>query len=272
MAQQNNKATMDTKAIEDMLASPRARALVRELLRKPRESLKERASRDLAKVASQYPNISKKVFVAAAKVAWDSEHPQGQAECTRPYLVFVKKTMDKLKKDHISTDKPFNPREAMRVIATMWEERDKTAGAGAGAGADATNIQSTSGQAPNPVTENHDMSDRVPEQDSDDDDWVCGEPPCLPVTTVLTGNATASDGEESESDDEDLENSGEMCEVCHKTTNAATMLLCDGVKCNKGYHMSCIGLTDMPMERRWYCNQCITSSKRIGKKRVRLDL
>lgn len=47
----------------------------------------------------------------------------------------------------------------------------------------------------------------------------------------------------------------QACQVCHKVTRGAHMLLCD--KCNEGWHMKCL---DPPLHRRptgdWFCPRC----------------
>ncbi|KAI1005930.1 hypothetical protein K3495_g2290 [Podosphaera aphanis] len=46
------------------------------------------------------------------------------------------------------------------------------------------------------------------------------------------------------------------CEACHKTSSSKDnpMLLCDGSDC--GYHIKCLGLTQVPEIEPWYCPKC----------------
>uniref|UniRef100_A0A336LMZ6 CSON005998 protein n=1 Tax=Culicoides sonorensis TaxID=179676 RepID=A0A336LMZ6_CULSO len=48
------------------------------------------------------------------------------------------------------------------------------------------------------------------------------------------------------------------CEICHRSDNEHTMLLCDG--CDHGFHMECLTprLREVPLGS-WYCRRCITS-------------
>lgn len=65
----------------------------------------------------------------------------------------------------------------------------------------------------------------------------------------MSQNSTESTQERSPAKDEI------KCAVCGGADDAAKMPLCD--KCDKAYHILCIGLPAVPEEAWWFCNDCI---------------
>ncbi|CAG9311674.1 unnamed protein product [Blepharisma stoltei] len=45
------------------------------------------------------------------------------------------------------------------------------------------------------------------------------------------------------------------CQICHLSNDEENLLLCDS--CNKGFHISCINLSHIPILEEWFCKKCI---------------
>ena len=65
----------------------------------------------------------------------------------------------------------------------------------------------------------------------------------------MSENSTESTQDRSPAKDEI------QCVVCGGADDAANMPLCD--KCDKAYHIRCIGLAAVPEEDVWFCTDCI---------------
>lgn len=46
-----------------------------------------------------------------------------------------------------------------------------------------------------------------------------------------------------------------VCQLCHRADDEATMLICD--ECLDGFHVECLGLSDVPATDLWSCPACV---------------
>ena len=225
-----------------------------------RVSNKDKALKEMKKIAKAYPKMSCATLKKIAHNAWDAVHPDRKIKREpKPgsWQAFVQEQMNVLKSEEPDTKKRFS------MCSKLWKDKKDTYAAAA-----ATPVPRTNDPRPG------NTYNRDEDEDDESSDWN-------PVSNADAEDEDSEKSTDSDSDDDSDDDEEPIadadavavveeaavpipipmeydtpCEVCGDPDDSKDqILLCDGKECNKGYHLKCIQLKKVPTGD-WLCPSC----------------